>query len=248
MTEASIIYGLHAVRRAIESGQAGHLYVRRGKRSSRIDEVLALCAADQVLEWVDEARLYALTGTDRHQGMVFESVERQAPTVSLDALMMAKEGRRLLLALDGVTDPGNLGACLRSAATFGVDGVIVPKHGSAPVNAIVHKRSAGAAASLPLLAVTNLARTLRQLKEAGYWVVGTAMDAAARSIDEVGLTGNLVLVMGSEGEGIRRNVRNQCDELVMIPMIDTSYTLNVSVAAGICLYEINRQHQQEPRR
>ncbi|MEC8600986.1 MAG: RNA methyltransferase substrate-binding domain-containing protein, partial [Pseudomonadota bacterium] len=133
MTEASIIYGLHAVRRAIESGQAGHLYVRSGKRSPRIDEVLALCAADQALEWVDESRLSALTGTDRHQGMVFESVERQVPTASLDALMMAKEGRRLLLALDGVTDPGNLGACLRSAATFGVDGVIVPKHGSAPV-------------------------------------------------------------------------------------------------------------------
>ena len=87
MTEVSIIYGLHAVRRAIESGQAGHLYVRSGKRSPRIDEVLALCAADQVLEWVDESRLYALTGTDRHQGMVFESVERQASKVSLDALM-----------------------------------------------------------------------------------------------------------------------------------------------------------------
>ena len=108
----------------------------------------------------DESRLYALTGTDRHQGVVFESGERQAPTVSLDALMMAKEGRRLLLALDGVTDPGNLGACLRSAATFGVDGVIVPKHGSASVNAAVHKRSAGAAASLPVLTVTNLSGKL----------------------------------------------------------------------------------------
>ena len=94
--------------------------------------------------------------------------------------------------------------------------------------------------------VTNLARTLRQLKDAGYWVVGTAMDAYARSIDDVELAGDLVLVMGSEGEGIRRNVRNQCDELVMIPMNDASYTLNVSVAVGICLYEIKRQHPQDP--
>lgn len=247
MTDASIIYGLHAVRRAIESGQEGRLYVKDGKRSPRIDEVLALQAADQVVEWVDESRLYVLTGTDRHQGMAFQRVEHQASTMSLDALMTEREDRRLLLVLDGVTDPGNLGACLRSAATFGVDGVIVPKHGSAPVNAIVHKRSAGAAASLPVLTVTNLARTLRQLKDAGYWVVGTAMDASARPVDGVGLAGDLVLVMGSEGQGIRRNVLNQCDELVMIPMNDASYTLNVSVAAGICLYEINRQNQQKPR-
>jgi len=156
-----------------------------------------------------------------------------------------REARRLILALDGVSDPGNLGACLRSAATFGVDAVLVPKHGSAPMNATVHKRSAGAAAKTPVLSVTNLARSLRQLKEAGYWVIGTALSEQAKALDRVSLSGDLVLVMGSEGDGMRVNVQKQCDETVLIPMPDPSFTLNVSVATGICLYEIERQRRQD---
>jgi 23S rRNA (guanosine2251-2'-O)-methyltransferase len=113
------------------------------------------------------------------------------------------------------------------------------------MNATVHKRSAGAAAKTPVLSVTNLARSLRQLKEAGYWVIGTALSEQAKALDRVSLFGDLVLVMGSEGDGMRVNVQKQCDETVLIPMPDPSFTLNVSVATGICLYEIERQRRQD---
>ena len=245
MTETDLVYGVHAVMSALRSQRPGVLYVKEGVRSSRIEALVNERQASQILEVAEGTMLERLAGTRDHQGVVFQFLESSFKHTSFDALLAPREARRLILALDGVSDPGNLGACLRSAATFGVDAVLVPKHGSAPMNATVHKRSAGAAAKTPVLSVTNLARSLRQLKEVGYWVIGTAISEQAKALDRVSLSGDLVLVMGSEGDGMRVNVQKQCDETVSIPMPDPSFTLNVSVATGICLYEIERQRRQD---
>lgn len=245
MTETDLVYGVHAVMSALRSHRPGVLYVKEGVRSSRVEALVNERQASQILEVAESSMLERLAGTRDHQGVVFQFLESSFKRTSFDALLVPKEARRLILALDGVSDPGNLGACLRSAATFGVDAVLVPKHGSAPMNATVHKRSAGAAAKTPVLSVTNLARSLRQLKEVGYWVIGTAISEQAKALDRVSLSGDLVLVMGSEGDGMRVNVQKQCDETVLIPMPDPSFTLNVSVATGICLYEIERQRRQD---
>jgi 23S rRNA (guanosine2251-2'-O)-methyltransferase len=157
-------------------------------------------------------------------------------------LLEAAQGRALLLVLDGVQDPHNLGACLRSAAAAAVTAVIIPKDKAAPVNATVRKTSAGAADRIPVLSVTNLARTLRTLKEAGVWCYGLEGEAGA-SIHATDLTGNVALVLGGEGEGMRRLTREHCDALVRIPMPGEMESLNVSVAAGIALFEAVRQRQ-----
>lgn len=243
MREGEVVYGVHAVMRALNSQRPGVLYVKEDAKSSRLETLLNERRSMHSLEAVDTLTLERLSGTRDHQNVAFQFLGGTVSEVSFDTLLEPKAGRRLILALDGVSDPGNLGACLRSAATFGVDAVLVPKHGSAPMNATVHKRSAGAAASIPVLSVTNLSRSLRQLKEAGYWVIGTAVTGEAEALDHASLIGDLVLVMGSEGDGMRLNVQKQCDLLVLIPMLDASFTLNVSVATGICLYEIDRQRR-----
>jgi len=147
---------------------------------------------------------------------------------------------RLSLVLDGVTDPGNLGACLRSAATLGVDAVIVAKDRSARLTAAAVKAASGGAAMVPLIQVVNLARTLEQMKQTGTWVVGTVVDADM-PLSAADLSVNTALVMGAEGKGIRVNTRKHCDLLVTIPMVNAGPGFNVSVAAGICLYEAYRQ-------
>ena len=160
--------------------------------------------------------------------------------VNLEQLLKETRGKRLFLLLDGVTDPGNLGACLRSAASLGVDAVIAPKNASAPVNADAIKRSSGGAEQVPYIQVVNLARCMEQLKSAGVWVVGTALDAV-QPISDIDLNDHIAIVMGSEGKGIRPNTRKHCDFLARIPMVNESLGFNVSVATGICLYEVNRQ-------
>ena len=180
----------------------------------------------------------------QHQGIAFLGFDAPPePSRSLETFLQPKASPRTLLVLDGVTDPGNLGACLRSAMTFGVDAVVVPKHGSAPMNAIVMKRSAGAAGVVPVVEVVNLSRSLRQIKEAGFWVVGTALGAETQ-LPDFNFNMDTALVMGSEGDGLRFNTRKQCDVLVEIPMQVADFNLNVSVATGVSLYEIFRQRRQ----
>jgi 23S rRNA (guanosine2251-2'-O)-methyltransferase len=145
-----------------------------------------------------------------------------------------------LLILDGVTDPHNLGACLRVADGAGVDAVIVPKDRSVHLNATVSKVASGAAETMPLIAVTNLARTMRELQEAGVWLIGTD-DQTEKTIYDMDYTGPIALVMGAEGEGMRRLTRETCDALVKIPMMGGVESLNVSVASGVALYEARRQ-------
>jgi 23S rRNA (guanosine2251-2'-O)-methyltransferase len=187
----------------------------------------------------DAARLAKLSGSERHQG-VAARVEPIARSSSLDDALDAIEGAPLLLVLDGVTDPHNLGACLRVADGAGAHAVIAPKDHAVGIGATVAKVASGAADTVPYFTVTNLARSLNELKERDIRIVGAAADAP-RSIYGADLRGPLALVLGAEGKGLRRLTAQSCDELVRLPMKGSVESLNVSVASGICLYEALRQ-------
>jgi 23S rRNA (guanosine2251-2'-O)-methyltransferase len=182
----------------------------------------------------------------RHQGVIAR-VRRQAAKIDEHNLLSAltRTVNPLVLVLDGVQDPHNLGACLRSAAAAGALAVIVPRDNSAPLTPVARRAAAGAAESLPLVTVTNLARTLRDLKEAGVWIYGASHDAEA-SLYETDLRGPVALVLGGEGKGLRRLTREHCDGLFRIPMSGAVESLNVSVAAGISLFEVMRQRLSRP--
>jgi 23S rRNA (guanosine2251-2'-O)-methyltransferase len=184
-------------------------------------------------------RLERLLPGVRHQG-VGAQVDAQDRALDLEDVLDAIEGDPLVLLLDGVTDPHNLGACLRSADGAGAHAVIAPKDRSCGLTAAAAKVASGAAESIPYITVTNLARTMRELKDRGIWLVGTADDAPA-SLWQSKLDGPLGLVLGAEGEGLRRLTRENCDHLASIPMLGSVESLNVSVASGVCLYEARRR-------
>jgi 23S rRNA (guanosine2251-2'-O)-methyltransferase len=192
----------------------------------------------------DDEELDRLAEGERHQGVVAEIVPHVGdPETQLEeALEAHADSPPLLLVLDGVTDPHNLGACLRSADAAGVAAVIVPRDRAAGMSPVVRKVAAGAAETVPLVAVVNLARTLRELKEREFWLVGTS-DEATRTLYDADFTGPTVLVLGSEGEGMRRLTREACDDLVSIPMAGAVESLNVSVATGVALFEAVRQRR-----
>lgn len=187
----------------------------------------------------DDARLSAMVGTRRHQGVVANAAPLSLAR-NLDELLDAVQGPPLILLLDGVTDPHNLGACLRVADGAGAHAVIAPKDRAVGLNATAAKVASGAAETVPYITVTNLARTMRELQERDIWITGTTEDAE-KSVFEADFTGGTALVMGSEGEGMRRLTREHCDLLVSLPMLGAVESLNVSVASGICLYEARRQ-------
>ena len=188
-----------------------------------------------------------LSGHARHQGIVANyEVPAAKSEQDLEALLEAAHDTALFLVLDGVTDPHNLGACLRSAAAAGATAVIVPKDRAVGITPVVRRASAGAVDRVPLVEVTNLARSLRELKDAGVWLTGLAGEADA-SLYGLDLRGRIALVMGGEGEGMRRLTRAACDHLARIPMPGATECLNVSVAAGIALFEAVRQRGEKPR-
>ena len=190
---------------------------------------------------VNTQALDGVVGQVRHQGVAARyAAARLWAENELEGLVEAAQGRALVLILDGVQDPHNLGACLRSAAAAGVTAVVIPKDKSATVNATVRKTSAGAADRIPVVAVTNLARCLRDLQKQGVWLYGLAGEAEA-SLYSVDLRGNVGLVLGGEGDGLRRLTREHCDGLVKIPMPGDIESLNVSVATGVTLFEAVRQ-------
>ncbi len=193
----------------------------------------------------DGLRLAKMCGSHGHQGVVAR-VDALAQVTSLDELLENLESsgvkNPLLLVLDGVTDPHNLGACLRVADGAGAHAVIAPKDHAAGISAIVSKVASGAAETMPYFMVTNLARTLGELKERNIWCIGTS-DDAEKTIYDVDLTGPIALVLGAEGEGMRQLTRKTCDQLVSIPMHGAVESLNVSVASGVCLYEALRQRR-----
>ena len=239
---SSLLFGFHAVTVRLKTapGSVQEIHVDAARRDARMRQFIerAQAAGVRVLG-SDDDRLSRLAGSARHQGVVAR-VQPLRRVKSLDDVLDAVSGPPLLLALDGVTDPHNLGACLRVADATGVDVVIAPKDHAAGINATVAKVASGAAETVPYLMVTNLARSLGELKERGIRVIGTA-DDAPRTVHEADLSGPLAFVLGAEGPGMRQLTRRSCDELLRIPMRGAVESLNVSVAAAVCLYEALRQ-------
>ncbi|OLQ85365.1 23S rRNA (guanosine(2251)-2'-O)-methyltransferase RlmB [Vibrio panuliri] len=237
------LYGIHAVKAVLDREPERFIeaFVLKGRQDERLLPILnelqrcGVSIQQMVRKTLDDKAQGA-----NHQGIIARvKPAKQLNENDLDDIL-AQHDQPLLLVLDGVTDPHNLGACLRNADAAGVAAVIVPKDRSAPMTATVSKVACGAAEIVPLIRVTNLARTMRSLQEQGVWFVGTAGEAT-HDIYQAKLTGKLAIVMGAEGDGMRRLTRETCDDLIKIPMAGTVSSLNVSVASGICLFEAVRQ-------
>ncbi len=240
--KSKMIFGFHAVTARLrhEASSVEEIYVDAGREDRRMQELLRAAKAVNVrIIQADDARLSNIVGTRRHQGVVAKAGELSLAR-NLDELLDAIDGPPLILILDGITDPHNLGACLRVADGAGAHAVIAPKDRAVGLNATAAKVASGAAESVPYITVTNLARTLRELKERDIVLIGTT-DDAEKSLYEADFTGGAALVMGSEGEGMRRLTRDTCDVLVSVPMFGAVESLNVSVTSGVCLYEARRQ-------
>lgn len=239
-----IIYGLHSARHALQHSPDTvlEMWVQDNKKESQAIRELVKAAGSLAVQYASKQTLDKLAQYGRHQGVVLRKRQEKMAADDLDTLLNNIDTNvlPLFLVLDGVQDPHNLGACLRTADAAGVKAVIIPKARTASLTATVSKVASGAAESIPLIEVTNLARTLRHLQEAGIWIIGTA-DDAPHSIYQADLNRPLALVMGGEGEGLRENTRKHCDLLVNIPMAGIVESLNVSVATGICLFEAVRQ-------
>lgn len=240
-----MIYGIHAVKAVVESDPSRFIevFVLKGRQDDRLLSVVnELSRLGILMQEMERKSLDNKSKGASHQGIIARvKAGRKYNDNDLNDILEKTENP-LFLVLDGVTDPHNLGACLRSADAAGVCAVIVPKDRSAQLNATVSKVAVGAAEIVPLIRVTNLARTLRILQEKGVWCVGTAGEAT-HDIYQSKMKGPLAIVMGSEGEGMRRLTRETCDELVSIPMQGSVSSLNVSVATGVCLFEAVRQRK-----
>jgi 23S rRNA (guanosine2251-2'-O)-methyltransferase len=243
-----VLFGFHAVTVRLKTAPASvtEVHVDATRRDARMRQfVERVQAAGVKLIDSDDARLARLAGSGRHQGVVAR-VTPLKTSHSLDDVLDAVEdegrGPALVLVLDGVTDPHNLGACLRTADGAGAHAVVAPKDHAVGLNATVAKVASGAAETVPYLMVTNLARTLGELQDRGVRVIGTS-DDAPRTLFDADLTGPVALVLGAEGAGMRQLTRKSCDELVRIPMQGAVESLNVSVASAVCLYEALRQRQ-----
>ena len=246
MSEKHIIYGLHAVQAALEKEpeNISQLWLEHSRRDARAQQVVKLARQAGIeVTRVERQELDRLTAQQRHQGVVAQSSALPAKDEqALKQLLAELPHPPFLLILDGVQDPHNLGACLRTADAAGVDAVIAPRDKACGLTSTVRKVACGAAESIPFIQVTNLARTLRDLQQAGVWLIGT--DAAAKGeLFEADLRGPLGLVLGAEGSGMRRLTTEHCDSLVKLPMFGSVQSLNVSVSAGICLYEALRQRR-----
>ncbi|MEE9492671.1 MAG: 23S rRNA (guanosine(2251)-2'-O)-methyltransferase RlmB [Gammaproteobacteria bacterium] len=244
MSDSQRVFGLHAVGSLLQRtpGKVTVLLVQDNRNDARVEQLLSAAeAADIVVRRVPRRELDELAAAANHQGVVAEMGKTGGLGENdLPAFLDDLSKPAFVLVLDSIQDPHNLGACLRSADAAGVDVVIVPKDKSASVNATVRKVACGAAEVLPVVRVTNLARTLRSLKDRGIWIYGAAGEADA-SIYQTRFDGATAIVMGSEGKGLRRLTREHCDALFSIPMAGSVSSLNVSVATGICLFEVRRQ-------
>jgi 23S rRNA (guanosine2251-2'-O)-methyltransferase len=247
MEPANLIAGLHSVRIALRhgAGSVQEVWVESRRQDQRIQELIELARQQGIkLRQVAREELDRMVPGSKHQGAVARTL---APAARDEAFLKAQlqepEKPPFLLILDGVQDPHNLGACLRSADAAGVQAVIAPKDRSTGLTAAACKVASGAADTVPFIQVTNLARTLRWLKEQGIWLVGTAGEAGM-SLYDADLKGPLAIVMGGEGKGMRRLTREACDLLVNLPMAGSIESLNVSVAAGVAMFEAVRQRSE----
>lgn len=245
MNNSEIIYGIHSVKTLLDASPQSvlHLYVQANKKDQRLQSLIEKAEKlDISIIHVSCHKLDTLVGK-KHQGIIaecryFNSFDEK----SLINILKSRKSPALLLVLDGVQDPHNLGASLRSADAFGVQMVIAPKDRSVEITPTVCKVACGAAQMIPFIRVTNLSRTLFNLQKEGIWIVGTTAEAVSH-IQEVDLTGDIAIVLGSEGKGIRRLTMERCDFLAKIPLEGIVESLNVSVTCGICLYEAKRQRK-----
>ncbi|GAB5379377.1 MAG: 23S rRNA (guanosine(2251)-2'-O)-methyltransferase RlmB [Aliiglaciecola sp.] len=245
MAQNEWLYGIHALEAVVnrEPERLIELFVLKGRDDQRLTNIINQARRFGIaVQFCHRKVLDDKVNGEQHQGVVARAKPgRQYSENDLDEIVKSQDSPFLLI-LDGVTDPHNLGACLRTAEAAGVDAVVVPKDKSAALTPTVRKVASGAADVIPLVQVTNLARTLRDLQQAGVWIIGTAGEAK-QSLYECKMTGPIALVMGAEGKGMRRLTREHCDDLIKLPMAGTVTSLNVSVATGVCLFEIVRQRQ-----
>jgi 23S rRNA (guanosine2251-2'-O)-methyltransferase len=242
MSQPRLLFGFHAIAARLRQDPSSilQLYLRHDRNDARAQSLFDQATAAGIkVDPVDNAKLDDLVGHHRHQGVAAMATPLK-PIVAVEDVLDTLSEPAFLLVLDGVTDPHNLGACLRSADAFGVHAIIVPKDRAVGVNATVAKVASGAAETVPVIAVTNLARTLRMLKERGVWLIGADADAP-ESLFTADLTGPIAWVLGAEGSGLRRLTRELCDRMVGIPLSGMVASLNVSVAAGVCLFATRQQ-------
>lgn len=242
---ANYLYGHNSVQEALEQHRpVSMLWVLRGDTKARVQSILTLALrADVPVKYVERADFEHLVGKVGHQGVVVQLLEAERSISLSELLTKTPVGERFFLVLDSVTDPHNFGALIRSAAAAGCQAVIVAKDRSCPLTAVVEKTAAGAVAHISICRVTNLARALDELKAAGVWVYGLAGEGS-RCLYDVNLTGDVALVAGSEGKGLRPLIRKGCDLLLSIPMPGAIQSLNVSVASGVALFEVVRKRSE----
>jgi len=246
MSKSIHIYGFHSIKSQLNSNPECilNVFVQTGRSDSRMSEMTSFLNTQKInFSKIDKNKLDRLTKGEPHQGIVAEIILPSLPgQEALISFVTKLSSSPLILMLDSIQDPRNLGACLRSANAAGVDCVVVNKDGSAPINAVVHKTSAGAINQLKIFQVTNLARTIKSLQALELWVIGLDGDVQT-SIYDINFIDPTVIVMGTEGKGLRQLIKKTCDQLATIPMIGNVESLNVSVATGIALFEGRRQRQ-----
>ena len=232
--------GFHAVEEALAAGRAlDRIVIARGRHGDRVEVVVQLARSKSVpLRFEDRLQLDRLTGTREHQGIA--ALAAAKPAIELEDLLAAKTPQGLLVLLDGIEDPHNLGAIVRTALAAGANGIVIPERRAAGLTDTVERASAGALAHLPVARVKNLVRAMEEMKEAGYWLIGLD-ERAEKKYTDADFSGQVGIVLGGEGEGLHELTRKRCDFLVSIPTTGPVRSLNVSVAAGVVLFEVVRQ-------
>lgn len=240
----NFIYGIHAIETALKKSRrhVQKIFMQQNRNDKRAQKILWLAKKHNIsVNFVSSAELQNLVNNARHQGIVAQiQIAEKTSENDLDELLDELTEPAFLLILDGVQDPHNLGACLRSAEAAGVHAVIAPKDRAVGLTPIVYKVASGAAETVPFIQVTNLARTMRKLQNQGVWLMG-ADEQGEENLFNADLSGSIAVVMGAEGKGLRRLTKEHCDQLLHIPMAGSVASLNVSVAAGIFLFEVVRQ-------
>jgi 23S rRNA (guanosine2251-2'-O)-methyltransferase len=236
--------GFHAVEEALAAGRAlDRIVIARGRHGERIEAIVRLAKSKGVaVRFEDRQQVDRLSGTREHQGIA--ALAAAKPAAELEDLLERNTGQGLIVLLDGIEDPHNLGAIIRTSLAAGASGVVIPERRAAGLTDAVERASAGALAHLPIARVTNLVRAMEEMKEKGYWLAGLD-ERADKGYTEVDLTGSMGIVLGSEGEGLHELTRKRCDFLVSIPTKGPVRSLNVSVAAGVMLFEVVRQRNQK---
>jgi 23S rRNA (guanosine2251-2'-O)-methyltransferase len=237
----SYIYGFHAISKMLQHSpqSCAELLCTEARNPRLLSLIASARQAGISIRFESREVLNNLSGNAKHQGCLMQIADESPSGLTFEQLLQQNHDRSLYLVLDGVQDPHNLGACLRTADATGADAVIIPKDRSVGLNATVRKVAAGGAETVPLIEVTNLARCLKDMKKAGIWIYGTNGEAMT-AIYEHDYNSAVALVMGAEGDGLRRLTADQCDHLIKLPMLGSVESLNVSVATGVCLFEILR--------